>query len=1672
MKNSFKRILSLLFVLAGLMLFRTQASHISGSDITYTCLGNNQYQVTLTLYRDCSGISMPATVGLDVTSGCGTSTLTANGTLVGLIPAAPALSECNGGTAPGYEIWTYTATLAVNQGCGNYTISYSDCCRNNITSPAGGNGAFFYVETSLNPSLCNNSPIFNLPPVALYCTGTPWNLASGVTEIDGDSLVFTLINPLGNGPGNPLTFNAPFSATNPLGTNPPINLNAVSGNICLTGPGCTPNTNAGQGIFVFALRVDEYRNNVLIGTTMRDMQIQITNCTNRAPRAFDQQNPPLNCALCPENARRTLCPGDRLTFNLVVNDIDNDSVIVLSNIAAVLPGATVTTTQLAGSDSILVTLDWLSSPADSGFRYINFALRDNRVPYAESGYALQVSILNRTSAGPDLFYCPGGGAVSLTTRGGTQFSWSPTTGIVSASPDSMTVSFAPSVTTTYIVVSNLTGSCINRDTVTVFNVPPFSLTTTAQEDTICLNNSTLLVCNPSPANQGPFTFSWSPDSSLLNPNAQIVTAAPRVATDYVVTVQSPSGCTVRDTIRIDISGVAPIVNIVPSDNGVCPGDSVVLNGFACGSCGINPSPSTICGPGSSFQLQTLGTGTGSTTGTNGTPYMGFWEDGRAQYLIRADELYALGLSAGTITDIAFEVTSKNSLDPYDNFTVKIGCTPETEFGTGTSPFIQGPVTVINPTSYSTVLGWNTHTFDNPYDWDGCSNLLLEVCFDNADFSGNDNVRVTPTTWRSTRWDNTDGASGCTLNSPATVTGNRPSIRFVMCTNPPNYVYSWDTPPAVSNPNIPAPYTFVNNTSTYTLRVDDGTGCIGFNSVVVEIDSGSLISAGPDTVVCNNGIANLEATRLFPPSPVCIPGYDVSTIAYSPLAPFGRVNPGPSGDDVMQSTPSPIGFDFDFFCTPYNGVYISTNGFFSFTAAQGDGCCSGQSIPNANTPNNLVAICWEDLNTGSGGNIDYFTNGTAPNRQFVVRFNNVAYFGGGGVVNGQAILFEGSNIIEVHLGAVTRTGQTNTSGIENQDGTIGVAPLGFNSASFTVNSPTAFRYVPRSTAVGVLGWNWTPASSLNNSTIPNPQASQTATTDDVVRASFANGCSALDTVRVSVGTFPYSVSASPSDTICPGDSTTLTFTSNPGQAVSVVWSPASVVSSTNSFTTDAFPTRSSNVFYTATDTLGCVIADSILISIYNFPKPQLGNDSTVCPNQSVSLAPTGGPYINYTWASPSGSSTGNQLTAIQPGDYSVLVFNGTCFLQSDTFTLSNFTIQQPSVSPSDTDICAGTLAVLNSDPRFSGVVWNTIPAQGTTSISVSSDGSFTYDAIDPNGCSVVSLPGTVRVNARPVINPTATPPVICNGQTSSVLTSGNEAGVVYTWTPGGAGQSVTVSNAGTYSVVASRNGCDTTGTVVVTAVNAPALSLASGVDTVNSCCETVTLDATVTANSPVYSWSSSENTSSVSITGAGVRDYSVTVTTQEGCTVTDQVVVAIRCVNPDVTADPDTIFLNQSSNISVNADYNSDFTYLWIPGDSSGNNSSQTLTVSPGETTTYRVLVSDQIYGCLDSGSIEVVVIYPEEVAIPSAFTPNGDGRNDLFGPILLSPNSAILEFRVYNRWGDIVHDNPNSPWDGNFGGQAQPVESYIYYLVIRVPDSQNPAAVRQVVKQGAFTLVR
>lgn len=98
-----------------------------------------------------------------------------------------------------------------------------------------------------------------------------------------------------------------------------------------------------------------------------------------------------------------------------------------------------------------------------------------------------------------------------------------------------------------------------------------------------------------------------------------------------------------------------------------------------------------------------------------------------------------------------------------------------------------------------------------------------------------------------------------------------------------------------------------------------------------------------------------------------------------------------GDDQVSGAVN-IGFNFTFYGNTYNQVYVSSNGFITFTNTANSGCCEGQSLPDATAPSNLVAGYWEDLNPAASGTIKYETQGTAPNRKFIVEFSGVPHYG--------------------------------------------------------------------------------------------------------------------------------------------------------------------------------------------------------------------------------------------------------------------------------------------------------------------------------------------------------------------------------------------------------------------------------------------------------------------------------------------------------------------------------------------------------------------------------------------------------------------------------------------------------------------------------------------------------
>lgn len=166
--------------------------------------------------------------------------------------------------------------------------------------------------------------------------------------------------------------------------------------------------------------------------------------------------------------------------------------------------------------------------------------------------------------------------------------------------------------------------------------------------------------------------------------------------------------------------------------------------------------------------------------------------------------------------------------------------------------------------------------------------------------------------------------------------------------------------------------------------------------------------------------------------------------------------GITGDD--DSTSVAIGFPFNFYGNTYNSVYVSSNGFLTFHSS-GSTDYDNDPIPDANTPNDNICPFWDDLFPPSGGTIYYQTQGTAPNRMFIVEWYEISHIGDDGWTpprskfTFEAILYEGSNDIKFQYKSMQNgvgfyaDGWSATVGIENATGTVGLQ-YPYNSTSIS------------------------------------------------------------------------------------------------------------------------------------------------------------------------------------------------------------------------------------------------------------------------------------------------------------------------------------------------------------------------------------------------------------------------------------------------------------------------------------------------------------------------------------------------------------------------------------------------------------------------------------------------
>jgi gliding motility-associated-like protein len=159
------------------------------------------------------------------------------------------------------------------------------------------------------------------------------------------------------------------------------------------------------------------------------------------------------------------------------------------------------------------------------------------------------------------------------------------------------------------------------------------------------------------------------------------------------------------------------------------------------------------------------------------------------------------------------------------------------------------------------------------------------------------------------------------------------------------------------------------------------------------------------------------------------------------------------------------------------------------------------------------------------------------------------------------------------------------------------------------------------------------------------------------------------------------------------------------------------------------------------------------------------------------------------------------------------------------------------------------------------------------------------------------------------------------------------------------------------------------------------------------------------------------------------------------------------------------FVNNSTGSTIS-------TWSWDFGD--GTNSD--VQVPPdhlfpltGEETIYTVtLVVGNTLGCTDTAMQKIDVLKTCFIAVPGAFTPNGDGVNDYLYP-LNALKAADLQFRVYNRWGQMVFETTNwlNKWDGTMGGHPQPAGVYVWTLAYTDPDTG-----KRIFQKGTSILIR
>jgi len=397
---------------------------------------------------------------------------------------------------------------------------------------------------------------------------------------------------------------------------------------------------------------------------------------------------------------------------------------------------------------------------------------------------------------------------------------------------------------------------------------------------------------------------------------------------------------------------------------------------------------------------------------------------------------------------------------------------------------------------------------------------------------------------------------------------------------------------------------------------------------------------------------------------------------------------------------------------------------------------------------------------------------------------------------------------------------------------------------------------------------------------------------------------------------------------------------------------------------------------------------------------------------------------------------------------------------------------------DTLICSIDTLRLKSSSTTEGAIFNWSPGynilgNASNQPLVYPKQTTTYNVVvDYKGC-VASDSVTVHVIDKVNLE---LPPDTTICKTDSIFIQPETNALYFSWTPAQALNSsvvkspyaVPLSNT-TYSLTASVGKCFATGKMNVNVVPYPAAS--AGLDGAICFGKTIALNANIVGSNFTWSPESSLYNAKTLSPIAGPQSttsYILYVTDTLGCPkpATDTVEVTVIPKIIAFAGNDTTVVRTQP--LQLNATGGS--IYEWAPSSNLSNafiaNPVAVFNDGP-DTITYNVKVSTP-EGCFSSDSIKIYIFKTEpQVFIPTAFTPNGDGRNDMFRPTVAGMKQFYY-LRIYNRWGQLLYNTgtPEKGWDGTYNGNKQAAGTYVY--VIEAKDYTD----KSFLKKGTFVLIR